>query len=166
MQSSGWCEMIDFKNKNKILLLLNDNFPVQNSIDISLDLLVQYEGDVVYDYFHGNTWFDLASHLDFKLDGEALEKGCLCLKRDEFRYYFPLYIYASLINDDGWAFEYSFFLHYLTPGTIDEDDFFDFIDRFNFSQKKIIYEFVLYKFVHIHDPIAEDAFNHFWILYS
>lgn len=158
--------MIDFKNKKLVLSELNDAFPVRNNIEISLDLLAQYEGDIVYDYFYGKKWVDLVNHLDFRSDGEILEKGCLYLNCNEFRYYFPLYIYASLINDGCWAFEYSFFLHYLTPGVIEEHCFYNFIDEFSVLQRSIIYDFVFYKAIKMHDPMAKDAFNLYWVLYS
>ncbi|EAA7110976.1 hypothetical protein EWJ91_21880 [Salmonella enterica subsp. enterica serovar Ouagadougou] len=158
--------MINFEDSGLFLLELCDVFPIKRYFDISNNILAQYEGDIVYNFFHGNSWFDLAHHLDFKSDGESLEKGCLYLQCDEFKYCFPLYIYASLINHEGWAFEYSFFLHYLTPGVMEENVFSDFIEQFNEQQRVLIYEFVLYKVKNVQDPMAIDAFARFWMLYS
>ena len=158
--------MINFDDKTLFLEKLQRLFRLEEEVNISSDVLTQYEGEIVYNYFYGKTWYDLAINLDFKLDGEPLEKGCIYLNHDDFKKYFPLYIYASLINYDGWAFECSFFMHYLMPDVMGEDVYFEFIVGFDELQRSLIYEFVLYKFVKENDLMASDAFNKFWCLYS
>jgi hypothetical protein len=73
------------KIKNLVLSSLNNIFQFKNDIVVSHNFLFKYEGDMVHDYFHGNSWFDLASHLDFRLDGEVLEKDCLYLTTEYLR---------------------------------------------------------------------------------
>ncbi|HAT8012589.1 hypothetical protein [Citrobacter rodentium] len=157
--------MTNFEDKNIFLEELVRNFPIKRDGEISFGMLEMYEGEVVYDYFYEKTWLELISGLDFRLDGEALEKGCLYLNKDDFIYYFPLYIYASVINVDGWAFEYSFFMNYLIPDVMGEEEYFAFIDRFSELQNILIYDFVLYK-SEKGDVVASEAFNKFWCLYS
>lgn len=158
--------MINFNENKPLLKKLHNLFRIEEGFDISADVLTEYEGEIVYDYFYGKTWYDLAINLDFTLDGEPLEKGCIYLNPDDFKSYFPLYIYASSINYEGWAFECSFFIHYLMPDVMGEDVFLEFIDGFNELQRNLIYEFVLYKSVKENDLMAKDAFNKFWCLYS
>lgn len=158
--------MINFEDNALFLIELHNIFPVKDVTNVSPEILSQYDGEIVYDFFHGKSWYYLATHLDFISSNEALEKGCLYLSNEEFRYYFPLYIYASLINKQGWGFEYSFFLHYLTPGVINEGDYFNFVEQFTDIQRSLIYDFILYKYKNTNDLMAMDAFNCFWFLYS
>lgn len=158
--------MIKLEDKKIFLTELYEAFPIKNNCEVSLNILEKYESETVYYFFYGHSWLELISDLDFRMDGDILEKACLYLDKNEFRYFFSLYIYASLLNSEGWAFEYSFFIHYLTPDFMGEDTFFDFIEQFDELQKKLIYEFVRYKSEDEHDLIAIDAFNSYWFLYS
>lgn len=158
--------MINFDDAELVLKKLHFLFHAKKGFNISSDSLIQYEGEIVYNYFHRKAWYNLAVNLDFTLDGEALEKGCAYLNPDEFKNYFPLYIYASLINNEGWAFEFSFFHHYLIPGVMEERVFFDFVDGFTEKQKEIIYNFIRYKAEIKKDLMAMDALYYFWDLYA
>lgn len=157
---------MEFEKPEKIFNLLREGFPEKPVTRVSSELLTIYEGNIVYDYFHEKTWPILSKELDFKKDGEALEKGIIYLNANNLLYYFPLYIYASLLNKNGWAFEYSFFYHYLTPGVMSDHDFLEFIDNFNPEQKEILYLFVEYKAKVKCDLMAIDAFDKYWELYQ
>lgn len=158
--------MINFEDKNVVLEALIEVFPIERHDEVSIDLINIYEGDGVYYFFHGVTWYDLIKKLDFKLHGDVLEKGCFYLSKKDFIYYIPLYIYASIVNLEGWAFEYSFFIHYLTPDVMGEYDYFCFTNAFSEVQRVLIYEFIVYKMEKKNDLLASDAFNKFWCLYS
>ena len=90
---------------------------------------------------------------------------CIYINSEDFRKYLPLYICASLIYDEGWAFECSFSNNYLTPGIMEENIFFEFIDDFSKPQIKLMYDFVLYNFIEKNDLMVMEALNSFWCLY-
>lgn len=153
---------MNFDNHDEILEELINAFPKLSVVNIPIEVHDAFEGRVVYDFFHGKTWTDLAMEINFSESNEALDKGVLYLGLNEFKYYMPFYVYGSLLND-GWVFEYSFFLHYLTPGVMDDASF---IDGFDDVQQKILYEFVYYKANEKFDLLAIDAFESYWILHQ
>lgn len=137
---------INYLNKKNVYDALMLSFPVQPPPILSDDMRGLDDSELVYTFFSGKQWNELADNLLLKDNSYALELGVLFLTEKVFCYYIPLYIYASLFNkNEFWVFESDFIQQYLCPEYRDHDKFLNFILDFSDSQLLIIAQFMSFE---------------------
>ncbi|CAM7384022.1 hypothetical protein GRP89_09545 [Citrobacter freundii] len=154
---------INFLNESDVYDELMEKFPAQPSPFLPTDIRGLDDPECVYVFFQNKQWIEIANNLELKNDSYALELGVLFLPEEVFRYYTPLYIYASLFNkSDFWVFESDFIQQYLCPEYRDHDDFLNFILNFSDAQLSIIAQFMSYESEIIGFSYASKACIDFW----
>lgn len=157
---------INYLNKNEVYDELIKNFPPQPIPVLSENMKGLCDPELVHDFFSGRTWGDIAASLKLKNDSYALELGVSFLSEDEFFYYIPLYIYASLHNkDEFFVFESDFVQAYLCPDFRSHDDFLNFILRFSDAQLLMLAQFMSYESEILKCFYASKACVDFWDTY-
>ncbi|MBT1729026.1 hypothetical protein [Enterobacter quasimori] len=154
---------INYLDKKDVYDELMLNFPVQFPPLLSDDMKGLDDSELVYTFFSGNQWNELADNLLLNDNSYALELGILFLPEKVFCYYIPLYIYASLFNkNEFWVFESDFIQQYLCPEYRDHDDFLNFILDFSDSQLFIIAQFMSFESKNLALPYVNKACVDFW----
>ncbi|MDK9605972.1 hypothetical protein [Lelliottia wanjuensis] len=154
---------INYLNKEEVYERLVKYFPAEPLPVLSENMMGLSDSELVYDFFSGKGWEEIAIRLNLENDSYALELGVVFLSEDEFFYYIPLYIYASLQNkSEYWVFESDFIQHYLCPEYQSDDDFLSFILRFNDVQLSILNQFMHYESEFMQVFYARKACQDFW----
>lgn len=154
---------INYLNKNEVYDALVDYFPMQPIPVLPDHMRGLSDPDIVYGFFSGREWGDIANNLKLKDHSYALELGILFIPESDFFYYIPLYIYASLYNkSEFWVFESDFIQQYLCPEYRNHDDFLNFILRFTDDQLLILAQFIAYESEILKFADANKACRDFW----
>lgn len=154
---------INFLNKKDVYKALTTEFLIHPRPFLSPNIIGMDGPTRVYEFFRNQQWVKIADNLDLKNDSYALELGVSFLPEDIFRYYIPLYIYASLFNkNDLWVFESDFIQQYLCPEYCNHDDFLNFILSFSDAQMSIIAQFISYESEILGFSYACKAYMDFW----
>lgn len=157
---------INFLNEKEVYDELLNVFPMQPTPVLSEDMRGLYDPDLVYAFFSGRQWNEIADNLNLKEDSYALELGLSFMSECDFFYYIPLYIYASLYNkNEFWVFEFDFVQQYLCPEYREHDDFLNFILKFSDDQLWILAQFIAYEGDIQKSSYASKACRDFWVGY-
>ena len=159
-------KIMDFFNKKEVINELLDNFPTKPVPFLSEDMKGLRDPELVYMFFSEKKWDEIAFKLNLKNDSYALELGVSFLPENNFYYYIPLYIYASLHNiREFWVFESDFIQQYLCPEYRDDDDFLNFIFGYSEPQLSIMAQFMYYESEILGFSYANKACKDFWDIY-
>ncbi|EAQ6500090.1 hypothetical protein [Salmonella enterica] len=152
-------------NKNHLLEVLNHVFNESIMHDFNYGGMDYFDEKIIYNFFHNKTWQELVVNLDIKSAAYPLELATYYFNEKNFKYYIPLYIYASLLNEKWWVFDSCFIDRYLSPDYQEIESFLSLFDTFSNPQLNVISQYMHYAGYNIGYLSARTAFEIFWEIF-
>ncbi|EOX8445820.1 hypothetical protein [Salmonella enterica] len=152
-------------DKTQLLEVLNHVFDEKIVHEFNYDDMDYFDKKIIYDFFANKSWQELIVNLDIKSAAYPLELAAYYFNEKTFKYYIPLYIYASFLNEKGWVFDSCFIDRYLSPDSQEIESFLSLFDTFNDSQLNVISQYMYYAGYNIGYLSARTAFETFWEIF-
>ncbi|EAQ7296605.1 hypothetical protein ACT9DO_004739 [Salmonella enterica subsp. enterica serovar Catumagos] len=152
-------------NEIQLLCVLKHTFNDNNAYNITYDNMDLHDRKIIYEFFKDKSWQELVEKLDLKKSAYPMELATYYFNEKNFKYYIPLYIYASFLNKNGWVFDSCFIDRYLSPDNQDMEYFLSLFENFSNSQLNVISQYIHYASFNIGYISAQTAFENFWGLF-
>ncbi|QCT88519.1 hypothetical protein [Escherichia sp. E4742] len=149
-------------DKIHLLKVLNRIFNEEITRDFNHNVMDCFDLNIICVFFDNKSWQELAETLDLKRAAYPLELATYYFNGKIIKYYTPLYIYASLLNEEGWVFDSCFIDRYLLPDVQGVESFLSLFNTFSNSELNIISQYIHYAGYHIGHQSARAAFESFW----
>lgn len=149
-------------NKSHTLEVLNHVFNEEIDHVFNYGRMDSFDEKIIYDFFNNRSWQEIVENININSAVYPLELAVYYFSEKTFKYYIPLYIYASLLNEKGWVFDSCFIDRYLSPDCQEVESFLSLFDSFSNAQLNLISQYMHYAGYRIGYPSARAAFENFW----